>query len=178
MTRSISWAVKAEPPHPISYADGLDLLEVERSGLEALGMFNLGSRADKRRLGNVHVRRTHAFVRQQRRFLVSRKHRFFLSLSWRRGFSGDVFKAIGCVELCYHDLALPPALDCFRQNSEGGGMLAEQEGGHGSRIVVRRSSLRHTNPQKVSHRTSERLTSAKAPIRSKSGRQLKERLFG
>jgi hypothetical protein len=53
----------------------------------------------------------------------------------RRSFSCDVFKAIGCVELYHHDLTLPPALDCFRRNSEGGGMLAEQQSGHGSRIV-------------------------------------------
>jgi hypothetical protein len=32
---------RSEPPHEVSYADGLDLLEVERSGLRnGLGKFN------------------------------------------------------------------------------------------------------------------------------------------
>jgi hypothetical protein len=34
-----------------------------------------------------------------------------------------------------HDLALPPVLDQFRPNPESGGVVAKQEGGHGSRIV-------------------------------------------
>jgi hypothetical protein len=33
------------------------------------------------------------------------------------------------------NLTLPPALDCFRRNSESGGVVAEREGGRGARIV-------------------------------------------